>query len=111
MERQRESLVRDHLANERTLLAWIRTALTVVGLGFVVDRFAVGEGAERGGPLLGTGLVVLGAVMTVVAAYRFRRADRAIASGAYEASVWPLLVLAAVVVLGALAVMAYLLLS
>jgi putative membrane protein len=26
--------VQQHLANERTYLAWIRTAITVIGLGF-----------------------------------------------------------------------------
>lgn len=30
---------RDHLSNERTYLAWIRTALSLIGFGFVVVRF------------------------------------------------------------------------
>lgn len=29
----------DHAANERTYLAWIRTAVALMGLGFVVERF------------------------------------------------------------------------
>ncbi len=29
----------DHLANERTFLAWIRTSLAVIGLGFAVAKF------------------------------------------------------------------------
>lgn len=29
----------DHAANERTYLAWVRTALAVVGLGFLLERF------------------------------------------------------------------------
>ncbi|MDA4131100.1 MAG: DUF202 domain-containing protein [Thaumarchaeota archaeon] len=28
--------VRDHLANERTYLAWLRTGIATIGLGFVV---------------------------------------------------------------------------
>lgn len=28
-----------HLANERTLLAWVRTAIAIIGLGFVISRF------------------------------------------------------------------------
>ena len=28
----------DHAANERTFLAWIRTGLTVMALGFVIER-------------------------------------------------------------------------
>jgi len=29
----------DHAANERTYLAWIRTAVALMGLGFVIERF------------------------------------------------------------------------
>ena len=29
----------DHAANERTYLAWVRTALSVVALGFLLERF------------------------------------------------------------------------
>ena len=36
-----EAAVRDHLANERTLLAWQRTALAIVAIGFLVDRLAI----------------------------------------------------------------------
>lgn len=31
----------DHLANERTFLAYVRTALAFVGFGFVIARFSV----------------------------------------------------------------------
>jgi putative membrane protein len=29
----------DHSANERTFLAWVRTAIAVMAFGFVVERF------------------------------------------------------------------------
>lgn len=32
---------RDHAANERTYLAWVRTALAVVALGFLLERFDI----------------------------------------------------------------------
>lgn len=65
------------LANERTLLAWIRTALGLMALGFVVARSGTwiqtlaservfGQAIFR---WVGTALVVL-AVATVVMAYR-----------------------------------------
>ena len=31
----------DHLANERTFLAWIRTSIAFIGFGFVIVKFAV----------------------------------------------------------------------
>ena len=30
---------RDHAANERTFLAWIRTAIAVIALGFFIEKF------------------------------------------------------------------------
>jgi hypothetical protein len=29
----------DHAANERTFLAWVRTAIAMMGFGFVIERF------------------------------------------------------------------------
>src|SRR3954451_1745563 len=31
----------DHAANERTYLAWIRTAIVVMGFGFLIERFSL----------------------------------------------------------------------
>jgi len=31
----------DHLANERTLLAWIRTSISIIVFGFVVSKFGI----------------------------------------------------------------------
>lgn len=33
--------ISDHLANERTFLAWIRTGLATITFGFVVERFGL----------------------------------------------------------------------
>jgi Domain of unknown function (DUF202) len=30
---------RDHAANERTLLAWVRTGIAVIALGFLIEKF------------------------------------------------------------------------
>jgi uncharacterized membrane protein YidH (DUF202 family) len=32
---------RDHLANERTFLAWVRTAAAIVVFGFAIGRFSI----------------------------------------------------------------------
>lgn len=31
----------DHAANERTFLAWVRTAIAVIALGFVIEKFNI----------------------------------------------------------------------
>ncbi|HGE72837.1 TPA: DUF202 domain-containing protein, partial [Candidatus Poribacteria bacterium] len=33
--------VTDHMANERTYLAWVRTGITIMALGFVVAKFGI----------------------------------------------------------------------
>jgi len=33
--------VSDHLANERTFLAWVRTGIAVMAFGFVIERFGL----------------------------------------------------------------------
>ncbi|MCI4340032.1 MAG: DUF202 domain-containing protein [Thermoplasmata archaeon] len=72
----------DHLANERTFLAWVRTAITVMAFGFVVARFGLflKETTTSGSPLvspvsqgIGIFLVVAGVVILVVSQLRFRR--------------------------------------
>jgi len=73
------------LAAERTLLAWLRTGLAMMGFGFVVARFGIflrELAAARGVPpshsahtsqVVGTALVVLGVVVNVVAALQHAR--------------------------------------
>ncbi len=99
--------VRDHLANERTLLAWIRTALTVIGLGFVVDRFALASPGAAAGSIVGAALIALGGLMAVAGAYRFVRTERQIDEATYHPSVRLHLLLTGGVVVGALAVMVF----
>src|SRR6202012_4941228 len=41
MEPTKDKRVSDHLANERTFLAWIRTSIGIMAFGFVVVRFSL----------------------------------------------------------------------
>lgn len=67
--RQEDARVRTHLANERTFLAWLRTALTAMTLGLAAVEFLTGDlGTGVDFPitrvlaitLVGGGLVILG---------------------------------------------------
>lgn len=58
-----ESRARDHLANERTYLAWLRTALAVLGAGALLVRLTTSEGgvtAAAAGLTVALGVLVLG---------------------------------------------------
>lgn len=82
----------DHAANERTYLAWVRTAVAVMAFGFVVEKFdlflSVAARSMHGpvptgmgqtglnqavGEAAGLLLILLGGAMMAVATWRFRR--------------------------------------
>jgi putative membrane protein len=70
-------------AAERTLLAWQRSAIALMGLGFVVERFGLFlqltthqplNGSQRGFSLgLGVVLLVLSAAVALISARQFRQ--------------------------------------
>jgi putative membrane protein len=70
-------------AAERTLLAWQRSAIALMGFGFVVERFGLflqmvahqSESAAQRSFSLGTGvlLLILGAVVALISARQFRQ--------------------------------------
>jgi putative membrane protein len=65
---------RVRFAAERTLLAWIRTGLAMMGFGFIVARLGVmlrDEAGSGGGAFwVGTGLITLSACVQAAAAYQ-----------------------------------------
>jgi putative membrane protein len=84
--------VTDHLANERTFLAWIRTGLSTMVFGFVVERFGLllRELGFRTGitnilpvhysTFFGVTLTILGVVIMIVALLEFLQIRRSIDS-------------------------------
>lgn len=76
--RRPDSATRDHLANQRTYLAWVRTAVTFIGLGFAVDRLLVDDPV---GAVLGVVMMLVGGALMLPAVLTYRRTERAIESG------------------------------
>ncbi|MFZ0425922.1 MAG: DUF202 domain-containing protein [Xanthobacteraceae bacterium] len=84
----------DHAANERTFLAWVRTAIAVMAFGFLIERFdlfikyAVPQAAQQQiapkGQLFAnvTGLVfiIVGVAMIAVSGFRFVKTAKDIES-------------------------------
>ncbi len=105
---------REHLANERTLLAWTRTSIGLMAFGFVLERFAFfirrlvllekiglkaagraagGSGLAAGGPafhasgfsaVLGIVFVVFGILLAVFAFIRYREVEKEIEQQRYH---------------------------
>jgi putative membrane protein len=117
---QESTRAREHLANERTLLAWVRTAIALMGLGFVVARFGLflrQLGLERGvaaindssvAGWIGIGLVAAAVASTVLAAVRFLRTRDQIEAGRFRAEVYAEGFMIVLTVAGGLALVAYL---
>ena len=78
------STMRDHLANERTQLAWLRTSANVVVVGLAVARFADAGDVTAASLVAGGVLILTGAVGVVYGTARYRRAAAAITRGDTE---------------------------
>ncbi|HYZ49951.1 MAG TPA: DUF202 domain-containing protein [Nitrososphaeraceae archaeon] len=97
-----------HLANERTFLSWLRTAIALIGLGFIVARFGlflrefglVVKNANDGNnssaastaasifghyqsSLIGISIIILGIVLIVLALRNYMTTRSSINKGLY----------------------------
>jgi putative membrane protein len=85
----------NHLANERTFLAWVRTSVAIVVFGFAIGRFAIALRqltAFQGHPTKTTGLsvwmgmisIVAGVVMVIAGLVRYRKTRSLLDEGKFE---------------------------
>ncbi|WP_068471407.1 YidH family protein [Candidatus Protochlamydia phocaeensis] len=95
---------RDHMANERTFLAWIRTSIGIMAFGFVVEKFSLfmkqiasllGESHLPSLPhfssaiqghssIFGVFLVALGVLICLLAFIKYKKVEKQIDSDAYR---------------------------
>jgi putative membrane protein len=115
----------DHLANERTFLAWIRTSIALMGFGFVIVKFALfirqmglvlGERANisvntgRGySAVIGVVMVIVGAVMAVLAFLRYRSIERQLKKDVFFPSQWLTIAVTISIIIGSVLLVIYLL--
>ncbi|NBD17735.1 MAG: DUF202 domain-containing protein [Cyanobacteria bacterium] len=117
---------REHQANERTFLAWLRTAVALIALGLATARFGLFlreiesaiaqefslEGPNFNSPTLGLSLVIFGLIVISLAAWRYQQVFWQIEKGKYKPSqrlVW--LMVVAVMILATLSTIPLLLSS
>ena len=111
----------DHLANERTYLAWLRTSIGIMAFGFVVVKFSLfvkqislilGKPAtiqNRGySAVLGIVLVVMGTVASVLSYLRYKQTEKQLDAGKYLHSSTLVTVITSLVFLVSILLIAYL---
>jgi putative membrane protein len=92
---QNANRARDHLANERTFLAWVRTSVAIVVFGFAIGRFAIalrqlakfqGQTSRTTGLSVWMGMtsILAGVVMVTAGLARYRKTRAQLDEGKFE---------------------------
>lgn len=120
---QGDSKHRDHLANERTFLAWIRTSIGIMAFGFVVEKFTIflrqianylGDKVPQHALfanvhgysiIFGIFLVAFGTLISALAYFKYKSIEKQIDENVYySSSILDLLLAACLVIMGILLV-------
>lgn len=103
-EPPREIDVRFTYANERTFLAWNRTALAMVTAGLAITQLLPPFRIPGGRKMIGIPLIVVGTVVSIVSYFQWQRNQRAMERGEpLPRSLLPMTVAAVVAVSAAVA--------
>lgn len=114
-QEQKTDRQRGHQANERTFLAWLRTSISLIALGFAIARFSLfltqleisltqkntGTHPIFNSNNIGIILVITGMIIIVIAAWNYNQVFWQIEQGNYQPkrlSIW--MITAIVVILG-----------
>lgn len=113
MSRQPNDRQREHQANERTFLAWLRTSIALIGFGLAIARFglflrqlrvAITHQETPTNPIfnsenLGISLVIFGIVVIALAAWRYNQVFQQIERGDYRPSRFTVWIMTGVVII------------
>ena len=100
-QEQGETEIREHLANERTLLSWVRTGVSLISIGLVVERAgalvdaSMKVGFTSASELFGLALALLGALTLVLGTTQFLKNRRRISTGEFVPSAAAYLIIVA----------------
>ena len=119
---------REHMANERTFLAWVRTSIAIIAFGFVIEKFSlfmkqmslilgkttVGNtlpAAPGYSSVAGIFLVAFGTLMSVLGYIKFKKTQKQIDQGAFKTSSSLDLVLTSLIFIAGIFLIVYLIKS
>lgn len=124
MQTNTDNNISDHLANERTFLAWIRTGIGIMAFGFVVVKFSLFVKQlslllnkqyviqEKGySSVIGIVLVAVGAITTVLAYARYKKLEKQINDNTYQNSSLLIMLLTCFILSASILLIAYLMKS
>ena len=92
--------VRDHLANERTFLAWVRTSVSLLGFGVLIAKLrflGISPHAGERSTVLGLAFATVGLLTLLFAAWHYDRTRRRIDGDDFQAASGVIFVFAALV--------------
>ncbi|CAA9892030.1 putative membrane protein [Candidatus Methylobacter favarea] len=111
----------DHLANDRTFLAWVRTSIGIMAFGFVVVKFSLfvkqialllhktNITPNRSySEIVGIVLVGMGTVTVILAYIRYKKIEKQLRAGYYASSSLLITVLTACIFLVSILLIVYL---
>jgi len=116
----------DHLANERTFLAWMRTSIGIMAFGFVVVKFSLfvkriallfgktdlNPPATHGlSAIVGIVLVLVGTITLIFSYARYRQSEKQIRAGAYVHSTVLVTIISVFILIASLLLIVYLIFS
>jgi putative membrane protein len=100
-QEQGETEIREHLANERTLLSWVRTGVSLISIGLVVERAgalvdaSMKVGSTSASEFFGLALALLGALTLILGTTQFLNNRRRISTGEFVPSAAAYLIIVA----------------
>lgn len=115
--------VSDHLANERTFLAWIRTGLATISIGFVVARFGlflnqlglqsepIPDVSLHYSSVFGVALSIMGVIAIIIALINFLQVRRDIDQRTFHPRVSYVVILTVLAILIGICLFVYLLVT
>ncbi|MBN1338475.1 MAG: DUF202 domain-containing protein [Bacteroidales bacterium] len=111
---------REHLANERTFLSWIRTSIAFMGFGFVIVKFSLF--LKQITPLIDTTLipskghsaivgvimVAIGVVITILAFLQYKRIENQLKADSFVSGSRLSLLITSILLIGGVFLVIYL---